>query len=182
MYNKLCYLCFFSCNLTIYPQNCFSFSIGVEQYERIIGFSRNLILRFHNKLGLFHIVLEEKSQKFSLTIIEPQNLPNLQSLDKDSQISHFEWTLHNGRRNIHIGYRSVTKNVELFEYRRNGSQWKNSQSLQVQREENDKLLDMLPSLQGYEETFKKSCIIIDEWNVENERTEIEWNSKNFWDY
>ena len=32
---------------------------------------------------------------------------------------------------------------------------------------------MLPSLLGYLETFKKSCIIIDERTVENERTEIE---------
>ena len=41
---------------------------------------------------------------------------------------------------------------------------------------------MLRSLLGYVETLKKSCIIIDECTVENERTEIEWNSKNFWDY
>ena len=68
---------FLSCNLTIYPQNHFSFSIGVEQYELEYWFSRNLLLKLHNKLGLFHIVLEEKSQKISLTIIESQNLPNL---------------------------------------------------------------------------------------------------------
>ena len=84
-----------------------------------IGFSRNLLLKLHNKLGLFHIVLEEKSQKISLTIIESQNLPNLQNLDVDSQISLFEWTLHNGRRKIHIGYRSDTKKIDLVEYRRN---------------------------------------------------------------
>ena len=133
-----------------------------------IGFSRNLLLKLHNKLGLFHIVLEEKSQKISLTIIESQNLPNLQNLDVDSQISHFEWTLHNGRRKIHIEYRSDIKKIDLLEYRKNGNQWKNNQSLQLQREEYDKLLDMLPSLLGYVETFKKSCIIIDECTVEND--------------
>ena len=138
-----------------------------------IGFSRILLLKLHNKLGLFHIVLEEKSQKISLTIIESQNLPNLQNLDVDSQISHFEWTLHNGRSKIHIGYRSDTKKIDLVEYRRNGNQWKNNQSLQLQREEYDKLLDMLSSLLGYVEIFKKSCVIIDECTVENERTEIE---------
>ena len=65
-------------------------------------FSRNLILKLLNKLEFFHIVLEEKSQKISLTIIELQNSPNLQNLDVDSQISHFEWTLHKRRRKIHI--------------------------------------------------------------------------------
>ena len=138
-----------------------------------IGFLRNLLLKLHNKLGLFHIVLEEKSQKNSLTIIESQNLPNLQNLDVDSQKSHFEWTLHNGRRKMHIGYRSDTRKIDLVEYRRNGIQWKNNQSFQLQREEYDKLLDMLPSLLGYVESFKKSCVIIDECTVEKERTEIE---------
>ena len=138
-----------------------------------IGFSRKFLLKLHNKLGFFHIVLKEKSQKISLTVIESQNLPNLQNLDVDSQISHFEWILHNGRRKIHIGYRSDTKKIELVQYRRNRNQWKNNQSLQLQREEYDKLIDMLPSILGYVETFKKSCIIIDECTVENERTEIE---------
>ena len=66
-----------------------------------IGFSRNLVLKL-NKLGLFHIVLQEKSQKFSLTFLESQNLPKLQNLDTESQISQFEWTLHNGRRKFFL--------------------------------------------------------------------------------
>ena len=78
--------------------------------------------------------------------------------------------MHNGRRKIHIGYRSDTKKIELVQNRRYGNQWKNNRSLQLQREE---LIDMLPSLLVYVETFKKSCIIIDECTVENERTEIE---------
>ena len=88
------------------------------------GFSRNLDLKLHNKLGLFHIVLEEKSPKFLLTFIESQNLPNLHNLYADSQISHFEWTLLNGSRKIHIGYRSDTKKIEIIEYHKNGNEWK----------------------------------------------------------
>ena len=94
-------------------------------------------------------------------------------MNVDSQISHFEWILHNGRRKFHIGYRSDTKKIKVVEYRRNGNQWKNNKSLQLQREEYEKLLDMLPSLLDYVESFKKSCIILDECTVENERTEIE---------
>ena len=89
-------------------------------------------------MGFFHIVLEEKSQKNSRTLIESQNLPNMQSLDVDSQISQFEWTLHNGRRKIHIGYQSVTKKIELIDNRTNENQWKYNQTLQLQREEYDK--------------------------------------------
>ena len=46
-----------------------------------IGFSENITLKFHNKFVIFHIVLKEKSEKFSLTVLESQKLPKLQNLD-----------------------------------------------------------------------------------------------------
>ena len=138
-----------------------------------IGFSRNLVLKLQNKLGLFHIVLQEKSQKFSLTVLESQNLPKLQDLDTESQISQFEWTLHNGRRKIFLSYRSDIKKVDIIEYRRKGNTWKNNQNFQLEKKEYDNLVDFIPSVLSYVETFKKTCIIIDECTVENERSEIE---------
>ena len=57
------------------------------------GFSRTLVLKLREKLRLCHTVLEEKSQKFSLTVLESQNLPKLHDLDTESQISQIEWTL-----------------------------------------------------------------------------------------
>ena len=138
-----------------------------------IGFSRNLVLKLQNKLGLFHIVLQEKSQKFSLTVLESQNLPKLQDLDTESQISQFEWTLSNGRRKIFISYRSDIKKIDIIEYRRKGKTWKNNQNFQLEKKEYDNLVDFIPSVLSYVETFKKTCIIIDECTVENERSEIE---------
>ena len=134
-----------------------------------IGFSRNLVLKLQNKLGLFHIVLQEKSQKLSLTVLESQNLPKLQDLDTESQISQFEWTLHNGRRKIFLSYRSDVKKIDIIEYRRKGNTWKNNQNFQLEKKEYDNLVDFIPSVLSYEETFKKTCIIIDECTVENER-------------
>ena len=138
-----------------------------------IGFSRNLVLKLQNKLGFFHIVLQEKSQKLSLTVLESQNLPKLQDLDTESQISQFEWFLHNGRRKIFLSYRSDIKKLDLIEYRRKGNTWKNNQNFQLERKEYDNLVDFIPSVLSYVETFKKTCIIIDECTVENERSEIE---------
>ena len=63
-----------------------------------IGFSRKFVLKLQNKLGLFRIFLQEKSQKFSLTVFESQNLTKLQALDTEPHFSPFEWTLHNERR------------------------------------------------------------------------------------
>ena len=138
-----------------------------------IGFSRNLVFKLQNKSGLFHIVLQEKSQKFSLTVLESQNLPKLENLDTESQISEFEWFLHYGRRKVFLSYRSDIKKIDLIEYCRNGNTWKHNQKFQLKKEEYDKLVDFIPSVLSYVETFKKTCIIIDECTVENERSEIE---------
>ena len=99
-----------------------------------IGFSRNLVLKLEKKLGLFHIVLQEKSQKNSLTVLESQNLPKLQELDTESQISQFDWTLHYGRRKVFLSYRSDIKKMDLIEYRRKGKIWKNNQNFQLEKE------------------------------------------------
>ena len=113
-------------------------------------------------MGLFHVVLEEKSQKFSHTVLEPQNLPILHDLDTESQIYQFEWSLHNERRKMFLSYCSDIKKIDLIENRRKGNTWKNNQKFQMEKEEYDKLIDFYPSILSYVETFKKSCIIIDE--------------------
>ena len=106
----------------IFVENCkvlkiiFYLVLMVNSMSWNIGFSRNLIIKLHDKLRLFQIVLEKSSKK-SLTIIESQNLPNLQNLDVDSQLSHFEWTLHNGRRKILIGHQSDTKKIFFYNYK-----------------------------------------------------------------
>ena len=107
-------------------------------------------------MGLFRIVLQEKSQKISLTVFEFQKLPKLQDLDTESQISQVEWTLHNGRRKVFLSYRSDITKIDLIEYRRKGNKWKNNQKFQLEKEEYDKLVDFIPSVLSYVETFKKT--------------------------
>ena len=124
-------------------------------------------------MGFFHIVLQEKSQKCSLTVLESQILPKLQDLDTESQISQFEWTLHIGRRKVFLNYRSDNKKIDLIEYCRKRNTWKNNQKFQLEKKEYDNLVDFIPSLLSYVETFKKTCIIIDECTVDKERSEIE---------
>ena len=103
----------------------------------------------------------------------------MQNLDTESQISQFEWTLHNGRRKIFLNYRSDIKKIDLIEYRRKGNTWKNNQKFQLKKEEYDKLVDFIPSVLSYVETYKKTCIITDECTVENERSELNKILRNF---
>ena len=95
-------------------------------------------------MDFFSFFFQENSQKKSPTVIESWNLSNLQNLDEDSQIYLFEWILHNGWRKTHIEYQSDIRKIELLGYLINGNKWKNIQSLQLQREEYEKLLNQFP--------------------------------------
>ena len=130
--------------------------LRAEQYKLEHWFARNLVLKLQKKLGLFRIVLQKKSQKFSLTVLESQNLPKLQDLDTEPQISQFEWTLHKGRRKVFLKYRSDIKQIDLIEYRRKGNTRKNNQKFQLEKEEYDKLVDFISSVLSYVEIFKKT--------------------------
>ena len=125
-----------------------------------IGNSRNLYLNMKNKLGLYHVVLSDQDQKFSLTILEAQNLPKLKNLDIDSQISSFEWTLHNGRRRVLILYDSVK--IVIAQCNRKGTQWIKGKTIEMFTIEYEKLLENIPLILCYIETFTKKCIAINE--------------------
>ena len=79
----------------------------------------------------------------------------------------------NGRQKFFLSYRSDIKKIDLIEYRRKGNIWKNNQNFQLEKKSMMILFDFIPSVLSYVETFKKTCIIIDECTVENERSEIE---------
>ena len=71
------------------------------------------------------------------------------------------------------------KKIDLIEYCRKGKTWKNNPKLPLEKKGCDKLVDSVPSVLSFVETFKKICIIIDECSVENERSETEQSSQNF---
>ena len=54
-----------------------------------------------------------------------------------------------------------------------------NQSVQLEKEEYGKLIEKVPPLLDYVGTFEKTCILIDERTVKNERAEIERNSYHF---
>ena len=65
-----------------------------------IGDNRNLFLRLKSKLGLYHVVLttpKTSLQKLTLTVVEMQQLPNMQKTDSKDELSCLKWTIKIGR-------------------------------------------------------------------------------------
>ena len=66
-----------------------------------IGDDRNLFLRPKTNLRLYRVELRSKPKdspaKITLTLVETQQLPDIEKGDSKHEISCLKWTIYNGR-------------------------------------------------------------------------------------
>ena len=64
-----------------------------------IGENRNLFLKLKTKLGLYHVELGSKDspEKFTLTLVETQQWPDIEKVDSKDEYSCIKCTFYNGR-------------------------------------------------------------------------------------
>ena len=89
-----------------------------------IGDDRNLFLKLKSKLELYHVVLtttKTSPKKLTLTVVEMQQLPDIEKTDSKEEISCLKWTKHNGRRKVCVNFQTDTDklNIVVYRYRNN---------------------------------------------------------------
>ena len=66
-----------------------------------IGDNRNLFLKLKTKLGVYHVKLRKPydfPEKIMLTLVETQQMPDIEKVDSEDEISCLKWTNYNGRK------------------------------------------------------------------------------------
>ena len=61
-----------------------------------IGDNRNFFLKLKSNLGLYHVVLttpKTSPEKLTLTVVEMQQLPEIEKTDSKEEISCLKWTI-----------------------------------------------------------------------------------------
>ena len=89
-----------------------------------IGDNRNLFLKLKSKLGLYHVVLttpKTSPEKLTLTVVEMQQLPDIEKPVSEKEISCLKWTKNNGRRKVCVNFQTDTDklNIVVYRYRNN---------------------------------------------------------------
>ena len=126
-----------------------------------IGSSRHFFLSLRNKSKLFHVRLHYELKKSSYTVLEALNFPRNDKLDSESNFSELKWVNHNGLRRTTLKYQSEKQKNSISQHRWNGVQWSFLTKIELKKEEYKKLLEHLPDLIFYVETFKKTSITLD---------------------
>ena len=133
-----------------------------------IGGNRNLFLKLKSKLGLYHVVVttpKTSPEKLTLTVVEKQQLPDIEKTDSKEEISCLKWTKYNGSGRYVWTFRliqtswilscSVTETI----YEDN--------EVDLKLTEYQSLLAKRVYLLSYIEIFYKRCIVLHETTFHN---------------
>ena len=134
-----------------------------------IGDNRNLFLKLKTKLGLYHVELRSKdcTEKMTLTLVETQQLPDVEEADLKDEISGLKWTIYNGRRKVWINFQTDTDKLNIVVYRYRNNTYLMDTEMDFKLTEYKKLLAKRVYLLSYIDIFYKRCIVLDETTVHN---------------
>ena len=85
-----------------------------------IGDNRNLFLKLKSKLDLNHVVLttpKTSLDKLTLTVVEMQQLPDIEKTESKKEISCLEWTINKSRRKVCVNFQTDTEKLNIVVYR-----------------------------------------------------------------
>ena len=81
-----------------------------------IGDNRNLFLKLKSELGLYHVVLttpKTPPEKLTLTVVEMQQLPDIEKTDSKKEIFCLKWTLYKGRTKVCVKFQTDTDKLNI---------------------------------------------------------------------
>ena len=135
-----------------------------------IGENRNLFFKLKSKLGLYHVVLttpKTSPEKFTLTLVEMQQLPEIEELDSKNEIPCLKWTKYKGRRKVCLSFKTDMDKVNNVNYRYRNNTYVKDTEMELKLTENKKLLSKRVYLLSYIEVFFERCFVLDETTVHN---------------
>ena len=135
-----------------------------------IGDNRNLFLKLKSKLGLYHVILRTPKispEKLTLTVVEKQQLPDIEQIDSKEEISCLKWTNYNGRRKLCVNFQTDTDKLSFVVYRYRNNFYIEDNEVDLKLTEYQSVLPKRVYLLSYIDIFCKRCIVLDETTVHN---------------
>ena len=134
-----------------------------------IGDNRNLFLKLKTKLRLYHVELRSKDspEKITVTLVETQQLPDIENTYSKDEISCLKRTICKGRRKVCINFQTDTDKVNIVVYRYRNSTYLKDTEMDKKLTEYKKILANRVYVLSYIDIFYKRCIVLDETTVHN---------------
>ena len=121
-------------------------------------------------MGLYHDILttpKTSPEKLTLTVVELQQLPDIEKTDSKEEISCLKWKLYNGRRKVCVNFQTDTDKLNIAVYRYRNNLYLKDNEVDLKLTEYLSLLAKRVFLYSYNDIFYKRCIVLDETTVHN---------------
>ena len=135
-----------------------------------IGNNRKLFVKLNSKLGLYHVVLttpKTSPQKVSVTVVEMQQLPDIEKADSENEVFCLKWRNYSGRRKIYVNFKTDIENLNIVVYRYRNILCLKVSEIHLKLTEHHLLLAKRVCISSYIEIFYKRCFVVDETTVHN---------------
>ena len=120
-------------------------------------------------MGLYHVdpgsKPKDSPEKITLTVVETQQLPDIEEADSKDEIPCIKWTIYNGRRKVCINFQTDADKVNIVVYRYRNKTYLKDSEMDKKLTEYKKLLAKRVYLTTYIDIFYKRCIVLDETTV-----------------
>ena len=126
-----------------------------------IGDERNLFVKLKSKLGLYHIIAtvpQTSPEILTLTVVEMQQLPDIDNTDFKEAISCRKRTIFSGRRKVCVNFHTDTDNLIIVVYRYRNSLYIKGNKVDLNLTEYQSLLSKRFYLLSYIDICYKRCI------------------------
>ena len=121
-------------------------------------------------MGLHNVVLttpKASHEKFTLSVLEMQQLSDIEKTDSKEEIADLKWTIYYGRRKLCVNFNTDTNKLNIVVYRyRNNLNLKDKKNY-LKLTTYQSLLTKLVYLLSYLDIFYKQCIVMDQTTVQN---------------
>ena len=120
-------------------------------------------------MGLYHVELKSKDspEKTTVTLVDYQQLPDIENVDTKDEISRLIWSIYNGSRKVSINFRTDIDKVNIVVYRYRNNTYLKDTEMDLKLTEYKRLLAKRVYLLSYIDIFYRRCIVLDETTVHN---------------
>ena len=101
-------------------------------------------------------------KKLTLTVVEMQQLPDIEKTDSEEEISRLKLTIYNGRRKISVNSKTDTDKLNIVVYHYRNSLYLKGNEVDLKLSEYQSLLTKRVYLLRYFDIIYKPCIVLGE--------------------
>ena len=121
-------------------------------------------------MGLQHVVRTTPKTslvKLTLTVVEMQQLPDIEKTDSKKQSFFLKWTIYFIRRKVCVNFRTDIENLKIVVYRYRNNLYFEDNEAEPKLTDYQLLLTKQVYLLSYIDIFHKQFILLDETTVHN---------------